>query len=110
MTKPLPYGCIKKQKHPPSLLEFNRILDKISHEANIGHPFIVDIKFHNKNPKTMLFNEIYPLIFEKNKKIEPFERSALQLMNILVRNEEKDKINNFSYTSKTYSTFNIFIF
>ena len=52
----------------------------------------------------MLFNEIYPPIFEKNKKIEPFERSTLQLMSILVRNEEKDKINSFSYTSKTHST------
>ena len=27
MTKPLPYGCIEKQEHPPSLTEFNRILD-----------------------------------------------------------------------------------
>ena len=32
----------------------------------------------------MLFNEIYPPIFEKNKKMKPFERSTLQLMNILV--------------------------
>ena len=33
-----------------------------------------------------------------------FERSTLQLMCILPRNEEKDKINSFSYTSKTHST------
>ena len=58
MTKPLPYGFIKKQEHPSSLLEFKKILDKISHDDKIGHLFIVDIKFHNKNPKTMLFNEI----------------------------------------------------
>ena len=67
MTKPLPYGCIKKQEHLPSLTEFNRILDeidKISHADNIGHLFIVDIKFNDINPKT-LFNEIYPPIFEK---------------------------------------------
>ena len=69
MTKPLPYGCINKQEHLPSLLEFNKILDKISHEDKIGHLFIVDIKFHNKNPKTLLFNEIYPPMFEKNKKM-----------------------------------------
>ena len=62
MTKPLPYGCIKKQEHPPSLLEFNKILDKISHDNKIGHLFIVDIKFHDK---TLLFNEIFPPIFEK---------------------------------------------
>ena len=66
MTKPLPYGCIKKQEHPPSLTEFNRFLDKISHNDNIRH-FIVDIKFNDMNPKTS-FNEIYPPIFEKKKK------------------------------------------
>ena len=64
MTKPLPYGFIKKQEHPPSLTEFNRILDKVSHNDNIRH-FIVDIKFNDMNPKTLLFNEIYPSIFEK---------------------------------------------
>ena len=52
----------------------------------------------------MLFIEIYPPIFEKNKKMEPFERSTLQLVSILVRDEEKDKINSFSYTSKIHST------
>ena len=66
MTKPLLYGCIEKQEHPISIIEFNRILDKISHEDNIEHLSIVDIKFHNINPKTSLFNEIYPPIFEKN--------------------------------------------
>ena len=68
MTKPLPYGCIKKQEHVPSMTEFNKILDKISHDDNIRHVFKVDIKFHNLNPKTLLSNEIYPSIFEKNKK------------------------------------------
>ena len=67
LTKPLAYGCIKKQEHPPSLLEFSEILDKISHDDKIGHLFIANIKFHDKNPKTMLFNESYPPIFEKNK-------------------------------------------
>ena len=66
MMKPFPYECIKRQEHPPSLVEFNKIFDKISHEDKIGNLFIVDIKFHNINPKTLLFNEIYPLIFEKN--------------------------------------------
>ena len=104
MTKALPYGCIKKQEHPPRLLEFNKILDEISHDDKIGHLFIVDIKFHNKNSNTLLFHDIYSAIFEKNKKMEPFERSTLQLMSILERNEEKDKINTFSYSSKTHST------
>ena len=65
MTKPLPYGCIKKQEHPSSLLELYKILDKISHGNKIVHLLIVDIKFHNKNSKTLLFNEIYLPIFLK---------------------------------------------
>ena len=44
INKPLSYGCIKKQEHPPSLTEFNRILDKISHDENTGHLLIVDVK------------------------------------------------------------------
>ena len=35
--------------------------------------------------------------------MESFERSTLQLMSILVRDEEKDKINTFVYTSETHS-------
>ena len=65
MTKPLPYGCKKKVSKVPFLLEFNMILDNISDRDKVGHLFIVDIKFHNKNEKTMLFNEIYTPIFEK---------------------------------------------
>ena len=68
MTKPLPFGCIKKRENPPVLMEFSRILDTLSHDNNIGHLFIVDIKFHDVNPKTLLFNELYPPIFEKDKK------------------------------------------
>ena len=34
----------------------------------------------------------------------PFERSALQLLSIMVRGEKKEKINAFPYTSKTHST------
>ena len=68
MTKPLPHGCIKKINNPPTLAEFNKILNEIFHEDTIGHLFIVDKKFDDINPKTLLFNEMYPLIFEKNKK------------------------------------------
>ena len=44
MTKTLPYGCIKRQEKVPSLIEFNKILDRISHGHKIGHLFIVYIK------------------------------------------------------------------
>ena len=36
--------------------------------------------------------------------MEPFERSTLQLMSILQRNEEKETIKSFPYNSKTHST------
>ena len=36
--------------------------------------------------------------------MEPYEWSTLQLMSITQRNEDKDKINSFPYTSKTHST------
>ena len=74
MTKPLPYSCIKKKDNEPSLTEFNRIITTTSHEDKIGYLFIVDIKFHDINGKTLLFNELYPPIFLKNKKIDPYEK------------------------------------
>ena len=83
ITKPLSYGCIKRKENPPTLMEFNQILDRIPHEDKIGHFFIVDIKFHNKNPKTL---------------------SCLQLLSGFKINEEKYITNKFSYTSKTHST------
>ena len=52
----------------------------------------------------MLFNEIYTSIFEKNKIVQAHERSTIQLMNVLSRNDEKDIINHFKCTAKTYST------
>ena len=42
--------------------------------------------------------------FKKNKKIDPFERSTLQLMSVIVRDEKKDKINTFAYNSKAHLT------
>ena len=48
------------------------------------------------------------LYFKKKKKqkknIDPFERSTLRLMSVIVRDEEKEKINRFPYHSKTHST------
>ena len=37
----------------------------------------------------MLFNEIYILIFEKNKVTEAHQRSVLQLMSVINRDEKK---------------------
>ena len=67
MTKPLPYGCIKKKVL--TIDKHNELLKNVTLEDKIGHLFTVDIEFADINEKTLLFNEIYPPIFEKNKKI-----------------------------------------
>ena len=41
---------------------------------------------------------------KKKTKLEPYERSCLQLISVLQRNDKKDKINTFQYTSKALST------
>ena len=79
MTKLLLYGCIKKRDRPPTLAEFNKILDEISHKDSTGHLFIVDIKFNNVNPKALLFNELHPWVFEKNKNWNPMKDLPLNL-------------------------------
>ena len=49
--------------------EFDLILQWISDEDKIGHFFIVDIRFGQKNSdeKPLLFTEIYATIFEKKR-------------------------------------------
>ena len=48
MTKPMPTGCIKEYPSP-SWLKFNLLLESISLDDPIGHLFIVDIEFDEKN-------------------------------------------------------------
>ena len=71
MTKPLPYGCIKKKENLATLEELAVLLENVTLEDKLGHLFVVDvdIKFADINKKTLLFNEIYPPIFEKHKKL-----------------------------------------
>ena len=104
MTKPLPCGYIKKMKKIPTFYVFHKILSNLYHEDKMGHLFIVDINFHDTNPKTMPFNEICTPIYEKNKIVQAYERSVLQLMSVLNRNEDKDIINNFKCNAKAHST------
>ena len=94
----------KKAPKVTSLLEFNMILDRISHEDNVGHLFIVDIRFHNKNEKTMLFKETYTPIFEKSKIIQAQHRSVIRLLSVISHNEEKDLVRTFQANVKAHST------
>ena len=68
MEKPLPYGCIKEEDKVPSLSEFKKILDRITHNNNIGHLFTVDIKFHDINEKTLFLMNFTHRYFKKTKK------------------------------------------
>ena len=57
------------------LLEFNQILDSISHTLishTIGHLFIADIKFHNKcSPKKCFLTRSARLFLKKTKPYVP---------------------------------------
>ena len=69
--------------------------------------FVVDIYFADINEKTLLFNEIYPPIFEKHKKIDPHERSCTQIMSratVKHNNKKEDTLYSFSFDSKTDAT------
>lgn len=104
MTKALPYGCIKKQERVPDLTELNDILRSITLDDTVGHLFTIDIEFHDINGKTLLFNEIYPPIFEKNKKANPYKRFTVQIMSRAQKKDGKDEIASFSFNSKTHAT------
>ena len=80
MTKPLPDGCIKKKKNLSTVEELAVLLENVTLEDKLRHLFVADIYFADINEKTLFANEIYPPIFEKHKKIDPYERSCTQIM------------------------------
>ena len=88
MTKPLPTGSIKDNDDISSKT-FNFFLEKVSFGNTIGHLYIVDIKFDIKNAteREFAYNEIYPPIIEKQRIIDPCERSVFQLLEQFVRGE-----------------------
>ena len=112
LTKPLPYGCIKKEKTIPNLKKFNFILETLSANDKKGNLSVVDICFNQNtaNEKTLLFNEIHTPIFEKEKMVKPYERSLLQLQSVLLKNQ-KGGLKTFKFNEKTHSTMKkIFLF
>ena len=57
--------------------------------------------------KTLLFNEIYPPIFEKHKKIDPYERSCTQIMSratIKHNKKKEDTLYSLPFNSKAHTT------
>ena len=106
MTMPLLYGCIKKQNKLPNFRELEQLLKSITLEDKIGNLFTVHIEFFKINPKTLLFNEIFPPIFEKQKKIPPHMRSCSQIMGRAQKKKDKDDFASLPFNSKTHATLN----
>ena len=105
MTKPLPTGCIKDNSDI-SLEAFNFLLETVSFEDTVGHLYIVDIEFDIKNAteREYAYSEIYPPIIEKQKTIDPCERSVFQLLEQFVRGENAPK----AYRSTAKAHANLF--
>ena len=89
MTKPLPTGCIK-DSDDISWKTFNFLSESVSFEDTIGHLYIVDIEFDFKNAteREFAYNEIYAPIIEKQRIVDPCERSVFQLLEQFVRGEK----------------------
>ena len=103
MTKPLPTGCIKDNSDI-SWRTFNLLLESFSLKDTTGHLYAVDIEFDHENAskKQITYNEIYPPIIEKQKTIDPCEKSTYQLL----ANFREGKNGPLSYrvTAKAHST------
>ena len=83
------------------------LLKNVTLEDKLGHLFVVDFEFADINEETLLFNEIYPPIFEKHKKIDPYERSCTQIMsraNIKKNKKKEDTLYSLPFNSKTHAT------
>ena len=104
MTKPMPTGCIR-ENNSPSWIAFNILLETVSLDDEIGHLFIVDIKFNYENvtEREILYNEIFPPIIEKKTKIAVNDRSLFQLLELFSKTE-KGKPKSYRVTEKSHST------
>ena len=103
MAKPLPTGCIKDNSDI-SWRTFNLLLESFSLEDKTGHLYIVDIEFdyENASKKQITYNEIYPPIIEKQKTIDPCEKSTYQLLDNF--REGKNGPLSYKVTAKAHST------
>ena len=81
MTKPLAIGCTK-QSSDISWRTFNLLMQNISLDNNTGLLYVVDIEFDQtkSTENQLIYNEVYLPIIEKQKIIDPCERSVYQLL------------------------------
>ena len=103
MTRPLPAGCIKNN-FDLSFQTLGFLLESIDlEEDKKGHLYVVDIEFnYEKATKQQItYNEIYPPIIEKQKVIDPCERSTYQLLEQLVVGEKG--LNSYKKSAKAHA-------
>ena len=103
ITKPLPTGCIK-DNFDISWKTFNFLLEKADFEDTIGHLYIANIEFDIKNAtkRELTYNEIYSPIIEKQKIIDPRERSVFQLLEQYIEGGKGPKP--YKSTAKAHAT------
>ena len=103
MTRPMPTGCIK-QNNSPSWRTFNLLMETVGFEDSIGHLFVVDIEFDvaNATARQLMYNEIFPPIIEKNKILDPNERSLFQLLEMFLKDGAKPR--SYRCTAKSHAT------
>ena len=104
MTKPLPTGCIKDDSSI-SLETFNLLLEKVNFEDKIDHLLVVEIVLESEDAteKELAYNEIYLPIIEKQKIIDPCERSAYQLLEQYVEGTNDNPLA-YRATKKAHAT------
>ena len=97
-------ACIK-QNFNTRWRTFNSLLQNVSLDDQIGHLYVVDIEFdHTKaTEKQLVYNEIYPPIIEKQKIIDPYERSVYQLLE-QYSSTEKGNPRSYRGTKKAHAT------
>ena len=83
-------------------LDFN--FEKVDFEDTIRHIYIVDTEFDIKNAteRELAYIEIYPPIIEKQKTIDPCERSVFQLLEQYIEGEKGPK--SYKSTAKAHAT------
>ena len=98
MTKPMSVGSIKEKR--PDSVECHLLLEKVTLDDKIGHLSIVDIEFdyENVDAKQIMYNEIYPPVIDKQKKIGANKRSIFQLCEL--NSETTGKEPNWYRTTK----------
>ena len=104
MTKPLPTGYIKADSDI-SFKKLNDLMRTLHIDSPVGHLYVVDIEFDHKNAteNQITYNEIYPPIIEKQKIIDPCERSIYQLLE-QYSTTDKGKPKSYKPTKKAHAT------